>query len=178
MCNLSGVLFTCKYLRRDWVEGKTVIDVGCAQGNGVRSLLESWGARSCLGVDVRPGYPGVDRVVPADRLTAELGSDKFDIVACTEVLEHVSNWKDVVRNLIDVCRPGGLILITTRSPGYPLHGVPADFWRFTLDDFRAIFGGGGVRSWPSSATRMRPGFSASFASLSSPRVYQFQTFGS
>jgi hypothetical protein len=33
----------------------------------------------------------------------------------------------------------GVVVITTRSPGFPFHGYPHDYWRFTPGDFRAIF---------------------------------------
>jgi len=36
-------------------------------------------------------------------------------------------------------KSGGLLVVTTRSPGFPLHSYPYDFWRFTIDDFKAIF---------------------------------------
>jgi hypothetical protein len=46
----------------------------------------------------------------------------------------------VVSNFKSVVRPGGIILITTRSRGFPLHGYPGDFWRYELRDIRVIFG--------------------------------------
>ena len=44
-----------------------------------------------------------------------------------------------VSNLKAVLAPGGLLIITTRSLGYPYHAAPSDWWRFELDDMRAVF---------------------------------------
>jgi hypothetical protein len=33
----------------------------------------------------------------------------------------------------------GLIVITTRSPGFPYHGHPGDYWRFTRNIMSEVF---------------------------------------
>ncbi len=38
-----------------------------------------------------------------------------------------------------ICKPEGIILLTTRSFGYPYHAAPSDYWRFELDDIANIF---------------------------------------
>jgi SAM-dependent methyltransferase len=72
-------------------------------------------------------------------LLAEFGADRFDVVLCTELLEHVQDWKRAIHNLKGVLKPGGLLVLTTRSPGFPKHDYPADYWRFTWGDFGIIF---------------------------------------
>lgn len=104
----------------------------------VREGLMTLSPSSYTGVDLASG-PGVDEVCSAAELAERFGPDSFDIVVSTEMLEHVLDWRRAVRNLKAVLKPGGALLITTRSPGYPYHGYPHDFWRFDEDDFRAIF---------------------------------------
>ena len=63
----------------------------------------------------------------------------FDVVICTEMLEHVEDWRGAVDNLKQAVAPGGVLLLSTRAPGFPRHEFPGDYWRFTLEDLRAIF---------------------------------------
>lgn len=139
MCNVSGIIFGATALKPADVAGKRVLEVGALDVNGsLRSILAGWGPASYLGVDVSPG-PGVDEVCPCEQLTARFGENAFDLVVSTEMLEHVGDWRLAIRQLKAVCAPGGLILLTTRSPGFPYHGYPYDFWRFDCNDMQAIF---------------------------------------
>jgi hypothetical protein len=106
-----------------------VLEVGSLDVNGtVRSVLEK-AAASYHGVDIRPG-PGVDEVLDVSRLTERFGPKAFDLVASTEMLEHCHDWQEALGQMLGVLEPGGLLLLTTRSPGFPLHDHPADHWRF------------------------------------------------
>jgi len=96
------------------------------------------GAREYVGVDIQAG-PGVDEICEASRLVERFGSEAFDIVVSTELLEHVQEWRSVVSNMKRVLRPGGALLMTTRSIGYPFHAAPFDFWRYEPDDLRIVF---------------------------------------
>jgi SAM-dependent methyltransferase len=82
----------------------------------------------------------VDLVLNAENLTAHFGLAAFDVVICTEMMEHVENWKSVSDELKNVLAPGGLLIVTTRSEGFPVHGYPSDHWRYTTEDLGAMFG--------------------------------------
>jgi SAM-dependent methyltransferase len=75
----------------------------------------------------------VDLVCPAEKLPEVLGEGSADVLLATEMLEHVEDWRGAVAGIARVLAPGGLLLLTTRSPGFPYHPHPADHWRFTLD---------------------------------------------
>jgi SAM-dependent methyltransferase len=139
VCNRTGIAFGERVLSRALVEGRDVLEVGALDVNGsLRPHVESLMPRRYVGVDIAPG-PRVDVVVDAQDLVDHFGLESFDIVVTTEMLEHVRNWRLIVRNLKQVLRADGLLLLTTRSLGFPYHGYPHDFWRYERDDIKAIF---------------------------------------
>ena len=139
MCTEGCVQFARSQLGRSEVAGRSVLDVGSCDVNGtVRAIVEQLGASTYVGVDIADG-PGVDVVCSAEGLIERFGSESFDVVLTTEMLEHVRDWRTVVHNLKGVLRPGGILVLTTRSRGFPFHGYPADYWRFELSDMSTIF---------------------------------------
>ncbi len=111
-----------------------VIEFGSRNVNGsLRGIVEPYAERY-LGVDIEPG-PGVDWVCAAEDSEAS----GWDLVICTEMLEHAEDWRGAVEAIKRAALPGGYLLVTTRSPGFPRHDYPSDHWRFTADHMRAIF---------------------------------------
>jgi SAM-dependent methyltransferase len=78
-------------------------------------------------------------VLDARDLIAAFGREAFDLVISTEMVEHVRDWRAVVSNMKGVLRPGGHLLVTTRSAGFPYHGWPHDYWRYQTEDMHRIF---------------------------------------
>jgi len=140
MCNASGIVFCVKNLNLEEIKGKKIIEVGSYDVNGsLRPIIESWAEPvEYIGVDIARG-PGVDVVCMAERMINVFGKERFDIVICTELLEHIRDWKKVVSNIKNICKANGFIIITTRSKGFKYHGFPYDFWRYELDDLKKIF---------------------------------------
>ncbi len=139
MCHQSCIDFGNKFIKEDYVKGKTVIEVGACQVNGsLRSIAESFRPYNYIGVDIKNG-PGVDLVCNAENLIDKFGYNKFDIVICSELLEHVRNWKKVIHNLKQILRPDGILIITTRSRGTGYHAFPCDYWRYEISDMKALF---------------------------------------
>jgi len=140
MCHEAGLAWIADVLADDEVCGRTILEVGSQDVNGSpRPALEARRPKSYLGVDITPG-PGVDECLNADRLLERFGADAFDIVISTEMLEHVEDWRLVISNLKGVTKPSGLLLLTTRSKGYPYHAYPHDCWRYEVSDMRKILG--------------------------------------
>lgn len=61
----------------------------------------------------------------------------FDIIVCTEVLEHVTNPFSAVAELRRLLKPRGILLAS--SPfNFRIHGPHPDCWRFTEHGWRAL----------------------------------------
>jgi SAM-dependent methyltransferase len=140
MCNSACIEFGVRNLAIEEVKGKKIIEVGSYDVNGsLRPIIEAWGTPDeYVGVDIIDG-PGVDLICPAEEIIEKFGKESFDIVISTEMLEHVRDWRKVISNIKNICKPNGLILITTRSYGFGYHDFPYDFWRFESVDMTSIF---------------------------------------
>jgi 2-polyprenyl-3-methyl-5-hydroxy-6-metoxy-1,4-benzoquinol methylase len=132
----SVLAWTRKVLTVEHVRGQRVIEVGSYNVNGsVRPIVGALGPDSYLGIDIGAG-PGVDQVCDLAQARSRFG--QFELVISTEMLEHVVDWKISVLALADLVIPGGYLLVTTRSPGFPYHPYPIDTWRYTVDAMYAI----------------------------------------
>jgi SAM-dependent methyltransferase len=131
MCHASVLRWFPKALTTADVADRRVLEVGSYDVNGsVRPLVEALGPASYIGVDQTAG-PRVDEVVDCTGLVGRFGRDAFDVVVSTEMLEHAREWRGCLWAMAEVLAPGGLLILTTRSPGFPFHPFPEDCWRFT-----------------------------------------------
>lgn len=110
--------------------GKTCLDVGCG-GQPLRALLTASGFEY-VSLDVGQNLAGtVDFIGAIDEpLPPPLIARTFDLIVCTEVLEHVANWPAAFDNLARLLKPGGKLLITCPQIWVP-HEEPADYFRPT-----------------------------------------------
>lgn len=100
--------------------GDRILDVGCGVGY-FADLLTEKGAE-VWGVDLDRDSIRVARLVLSERVkfaSAEslpFDDNSFDKILCSEVLEHISDDKKAIREILRVVKPGGRILITVPSP--------------------------------------------------------------
>jgi SAM-dependent methyltransferase len=64
--------------------------------------------------------------------------EHFDYIVCTEVLEHVRQPFDAVREIWRLLKPGGLVFVSTPF-NFRIHGPLPDCWRFTEHGLRELF---------------------------------------
>jgi SAM-dependent methyltransferase len=140
MCHVSCTVFVARCLAKspDLAAQKRVLEVGSFKTQ-IRDIVMELRPAEYLGVDYRIG-PGVDSVVDAERLSDKFADERFDLILSTETLEHVRDWRAAVISIKRLCARGGAILLTTRSRGFPYHGAPHDYWRFSAEDMKAVFG--------------------------------------
>ena len=111
------------FLQRHSTDRKT-LDVGC----GTALYGDLFPNRVTLDVAERPGIP-VDIIADAHDLQ-QISDASFDVVLCTEVLEHLHTPLQALKEFHRVLAPGGQLILTTRFI-YPLHDVPGDYYRYT-----------------------------------------------
>ena len=113
--------------------GKRVLDVGC----GVKPYYPFFAgiASEYVGVDVVEN-PAAELLGPVEALPVDDAS--FDVVLCTQVLEHCDDPQQAVRELRRVTRTGGRVLASTHGVQV-YHPSPADYWRWTHTGLRRLF---------------------------------------
>ncbi len=109
-----------------------VLDVGCG-GKPYLPYFEPY-ADAYVGVDV--GNPAADIEGSVEALPVDDGS--FDLVLCTQVLEHVDDPAQAVRELHRVTAPGGRVLASTHGVQV-YHPSPTDYWRWTHAGLERLF---------------------------------------
>lgn len=114
--------------------GGAVLEVGSYDVNG--SVRAFFAGCDYIGVDMREG-PGVDRVAEASALPFDAGT--FDVVVSTEMLEHDAAFWLSLPEMARVLKPGGHLLLTARSTGFPIHDFPSDYWRFSPEAIGVLF---------------------------------------
>lgn len=110
-----------------------VLDVGC----GPKPYYPFFASVSSeyVGVDVVEN-PAAELLGPIEALPVEDGS--FDVVLCTQVLEHCDDPAQAVRELRRVTAPGGRVLVSTHGVQV-YHPSPVDYWRWTHEGLRRLF---------------------------------------
>ena len=135
----SVLNFVRKHVKAQEVNGKQVLEVGALDVNGnVTNWVLEFEPNDYIRTDMRPG-PNVDHTIDACELVNTFGNDEFHLVLCLETLEHIQNWTRAVVNMKAVTKPGGCIILTTRSEGFALHDYPEDYWRFSVETMAEIF---------------------------------------
>lgn len=68
----------------------------------------------------------------------QINDETFNLIICTEVLEHVNNPFFVVNELRRMLKTGGVIAISTPF-NFRIHGPLPDNWRFTIHGLKVLF---------------------------------------
>ncbi len=129
----------------------SVLIVGSLDVNG--SVRPYFSQTKIVGIDLFDG-PGVDHVVDAHNLLDPVSLEKifgmpytdtwdvaFDIVVCTEMLEHDDKFWITLANIGELLRPGGMFILTARGARRGVegrkhgesmweHAYPDDYYRF------------------------------------------------
>lgn len=84
---------------------------------------------------LHPGAGDADVVAPADALPIDAAS--FELVLCTQVLEHVPDPGAVLAECFRVLAPGGTLALTVPLL-WELHELPHDYYRYTEQGVRHL----------------------------------------
>ncbi len=162
------------------LEGKSVLDIGCASG-ALLFLLRERGARELVGID-SAAYPinyGIENYKLDLRCNsleeANLPAAHFDLITLIDVIEHFEDLHSVIAELRRVLKPGGHLFVIT--PNYLAYSLAKRAWTCLYKDFEHLqyFSEQSLREICRSAgIRMLKSWSDSipFRIFEYPRVYK------
>ena len=108
-----------KYQLKD--EG-TMLDVGCGEGRHIFGVMQDYPMMKCIGLDMdheslekaEEGYEYFESISEAgaeflkgSAYSLPFPNDTFDLVVCSEVLEHLHEYDDAVKEIFRVLKPRG-----------------------------------------------------------------------
>lgn len=101
-------------------------------GSGAHGLIFCFGAERGVGVDplavdyggLFPGWQRRAATVAAVGESLPFLSESFDVVICDNVVDHAESPPQIVRELVRILRPGGLLYFTVNIH-HPLYSVAA-----------------------------------------------------
>lgn len=112
---------------------KKILDIGCGAGT-VDFYLASQGHK-VLGLDISErAVKTCGETAQALNLKDELNFEKlnfpderpsgvFDLVICSEILEHLKDDKKAVEAIFNLLRPGGVVIVSAPSENAPLYRI-------------------------------------------------------
>lgn len=122
-------------------EGTTILDAGAGEC-AYKKLFSHCSYKSidlAIG-DSKWNYNNLDYIGPLDKMPIE--SEQFDVVLCTQVLEHLEWPRECVAEMFRVLKHGGTLFMTIpMSQGE--HQIPYDFFRYTSYGAKSICYGAG-----------------------------------
>ncbi len=109
----------------------TVLDMGC--GIGGLSIPAAPKVKSIKGIDLNESYIHIckEKAVEKGLENAEFEvkslfefqeEERYDIVLCSDVLEHVANQEEVLQKIVSALRPSGVFYLTTNNKYWPMEG--------------------------------------------------------
>lgn len=129
----------------EFFSGKKVLEVGSLDINGsVRQFFENC---QYHGIDLGDG-PCVDKVCHVLQVNPAVPT--YDVIISTEALEHDKEWRLSLEHMLDLLKPGGLLLITCAGPTRAEHGTvrtdggwaspsTSDYYRnISTEDFASV----------------------------------------
>ena len=115
------------------LDGLSVADAGVGPGIALKELLRGSHPAHIVGFDYsRAALETARQMLPSGRFEHrgiyDEPYEQFDVVICTEVLEHLERPADALNLLVRMLRPGGCLLLTVPDGRIDFSEKHINFW--------------------------------------------------
>jgi SAM-dependent methyltransferase len=111
-----------------------MLDVGCGKKPYYPFFADH--VTDYVGIDMDVDNPAADMIGQVEDLP--VADDSFELVLCTQVLEHAGVPDQAISELYRVTAPGGRVLASTHGVQV-YHPAPVDHWRWTHTGLELLF---------------------------------------
>ncbi|MGA2682112.1 MAG: class I SAM-dependent methyltransferase [Candidatus Bathyarchaeia archaeon] len=108
-------------------------------------------------LDIDPNS-GAKYIADITKYNRFMPDGKFDVVVCTEVIEHTLNPFSAIKEILRLLKPGGILLLTVPF-NFRIHGPLPDCWRFSEYGLRTLlseFSSVKIKSLPTPKRDLMP----------------------
>ena len=121
---------------------KKILDVGCGTGELLEYLHSNFPEKELYGTDIskkaleilkKKGITKGTFLADLEKVTKLNG--KYDVIVCSEVIEHLKNWENAIYAFKGCVNKNGIVIITTQSGKiYPHHAQLGHIQHFEPED--------------------------------------------
>lgn len=115
------------------IQNKKVVDVGCGTGHLLHFMKEEFGFEDITGLEYSPEAINVGKKLFPSFQFHEFDiykgwNEKFDVILCTEVLEHLLYPVAALNNILNMLPSNGVAFITVPNGRIDTFGGHINFW--------------------------------------------------
>ena len=115
-------MLTFNFKKFEINENGYMLDVGCGEGRHIFGAMQQYPMMKCLGIDMdenslkmaEEGYAYFESISDAgakfmkgSAYELPFKDNSFDLIVCSEVLEHLHEYNDAIKEMKRVLKPGG-----------------------------------------------------------------------
>lgn len=125
--------------------GMKVVELGCGQSLLLAEIKKNFPDCEVHGLDFSPFvikearkvFPNINYRV-GDFFKTPYQDNSFDYVLGGEIIEHVEDPDDLIKEMVRICKPGGFLVLSTPSED-PSGGDPFHLWLFNAKSLKNLF---------------------------------------
>ena len=120
-----------------YLKGNTLLDVGCGNQFYKRYIPENMDYKGIEIKETKKYFKNFSDVIYYNGKKIPFKNETFDNALCLEVLEHVYNFQNLIKEINRVLKKNGILILSVPFAA-KYHYLPYDFFRYTPSSLKII----------------------------------------